>query len=286
MHRRGENKPASAAGVVGDEGFRGSGSSHSTSSSKLVLGIVSNPGLIRQQQQILDRIERAKKKEDMIDTVQHDERASNDQHQEVSSDHPATADLEESDEHDSSIPQSMLEEQERLLSFYSKRKSDSSTTTHESKKSAPTLVDDEEDRSRKSTSVFYEEVEEGRKKSAAKDCTRPKIPSADDSEDEYWEDRVLTAGFEKLEVKGTAAVRRSMAEGTATLVRCPHCDTLQYVAENCTSLYCVPCQEVVPLELALELRRATTGDSSSCVESSDDENAVQRERNKERKQLV
>lgn len=63
------------------------------------------------------------------------------------------------------------------------------------------------------------------------------------------EDQVILYDNEKkLHIKGTHHVIHSISNGRAVIVQCPSCQAVLQVDKSCSTLYCVCCHQVSPME--------------------------------------
>jgi hypothetical protein len=73
----------------------------------------------------------------------------------------------------------------------------------------------------------------------------------------YQDRTVLLSNGRRLRVKGTKHVYKSIAEGKAVLVQCSSCDIVSQVDPACQALYCPICHQLTPVSASI----TTTSDS-------------------------
>jgi hypothetical protein len=56
------------------------------------------------------------------------------------------------------------------------------------------------------------------------------------------------SGGKKVRIKGTSHVYSAIADGSAIIVHCPHCDTVLQVGNKTKKVFCCVCRQVSPVE--------------------------------------
>lgn len=80
-------------------------------------------------------------------------------------------------------------------------------------------------------------------------------------------DRVtrLPNGGKKLRIKGTLHTYKAIAEGKATLVQCPCCQTVLQVVSTAKKMLCPSCKQITSMSLANQLTNANSSTSADTV---------------------